>query len=111
MDESRLPVVIGVGQFTNRAQNPSDALEPLNMMALVARRAEAAAGVPGLLAHVDSLRVVNVLAWRYQDPAWQLAQRLRLRPVEALYTTIRSKTPQRLANPTAHPIPPPPTSL
>lgn len=104
MDESRLPVIIGVGQHTNRSEDLSDAREPLDMMALVARRAEEDAGVPGLLGRVDSVRVVNILGWRYEDPAWQLAQRLGLRPREALYTTIGGNTPQWLANDTADAI-------
>jgi acetyl-CoA C-acetyltransferase len=80
MDESRLPVIIGVGQYTNRLEDLSDTCEPLEMMALVARRAAEDAGAPGLLARVDSLRVVNVLAWRYDDPARQLAERLASAP-------------------------------
>jgi len=104
MDESRLPVIIGVSQHTNRSEDLSDAREPLDMMALVARQAEEDAGAPGLLSHVDSVRVVNFFAWRYEDPAWQLAQRLRLRPREALYTTLGGNTPQLLANETAEAI-------
>jgi acetyl-CoA C-acetyltransferase len=132
MDESRLPVIIGVAQYTNRSEDLSDACEPLDMMALVARRAEEDAGVPGLLTRVDSLRVVNILAWRYEDPARQLAGRLGLpvlrrrrirphgpatggsgrlwrrqaglQPREALYTTIGGNTPQWLANETADAI-------
>jgi acetyl-CoA C-acetyltransferase len=104
MDESRLPVIIGVGQHTNRSEDLSDAREPLEMMALVACQAEEDSGVPGLLAHVDSVRVVNILAWRYDDPARQLAQRLGIQPREALYTTIGGNTPQWLANDTADAI-------
>jgi acetyl-CoA C-acetyltransferase len=104
VDESRLPVIIGVGQYANRSEDLADAREPLDMMALVARRAEEDAGVPGLLAGVDSVRVVNVLAWRYDDPARQLAQRLGFEPREGLYTTIGGNTPQWLANGTADAI-------
>ncbi len=104
MDESRLPVVIGVGQHTNRSDDLADAREPLDLMALVARRAEDDAGVAGLLDRVDSLRVVNVLGWRYADPAGQLAERLGLHPRESLYTTVGGNTPQWLANATADAI-------
>ena len=104
MDESRLPVIIGVGQHTNRSEDLADAREPLDMMALVARRAEEDAGVSGLLDRVDSVRVVNVLGWRYADPARQLAERLDLSPREGLYTTVGGNTPQWLANETADAI-------
>jgi len=104
MDESRLPVIIGVGQYTNRSEDLSDAREPLEMMALVARLAERDTGVPGLLGRVDSVRVVNVLGWGYEDPARQLAERLGLRPREALYTAVGGNTPQWLANGTGDAI-------
>lgn len=104
MDEGRLPVIVGVGQYTNRSDDLADAREPLDMMAIVARQAEEDTGVPGLLASVDSVRLVNVLAWRYEDPARQLAQRLGFAPREGLYTTIGGNTPQWLANATADAI-------
>ena len=101
MDESRLPVIVGVGQYVNRSEDPADAREPVDMMAIVARRAEEDARTKGLLEKVDSVQVVNVLAWRYQDAPSLLVERLGVRPREKLYTTIGGNTPQWLANETA----------
>src|SRR3990172_7800128 len=101
MDETRLPVIVGVGQYTNRSEDPADAREPVEMMAVVARRAEEDARTKGLLERLDSVQVVNVLAWRYEDGAGLLAQRLGARPHEKVYTTIGGNTPQWLANQTA----------
>ena len=101
MDEARLPVIVGVGQYTNRSEDPADAREPVEMMAVVARRAEEDARTGGLLEKIDSIQVVNILAWRYEDAPALLAERLGARPREKIYTTIGGNTPQWLPNETA----------
>ena len=95
------PILVGVGQETFRGQEPESALEPVEMMALAARKAEEDAETKGLLARVDSVRVVNVLSWRYSDAAGLLAEQVGASPREKLYTTMGGNTPQWLVNETA----------
>lgn len=104
MAEATTPVIVGVGQYTSRSDDLADAREPVDMMVIVARRAEEDAQAKGLLARLDSLRVVNVLSWRYADAAALLAERLGIRPAETLYTTMGGNTPQWLATDTAQAI-------
>jgi acetyl-CoA C-acetyltransferase len=101
MVEANTPVIVGVAQYTNRSDDLADALEPVDMMALVARRAEEDAGATGLLERLDSLRVVNVMAWRYEDAVGLLAERLGIRPVDRLYSPMGGSSPQWLVNETA----------
>lgn len=101
---SDYPVIAGVGQVTNRARELRDAREPLDLMAEAARRAEEDAGLAGLLAKADSVRVVSVLSWPSQDPPSDLAARAGAPPGERLYTTIGGNTPQWLVNETAEAI-------
>jgi acetyl-CoA C-acetyltransferase len=100
--DDRTPILVGAGQLTQREVMPADALEPLAMMEVVARRAadDARAG-PGLLARIDSLAVVNVFCWPYANPPRLLAERLGIHPAEELYTTVGGSTPQWLVNETA----------
>ncbi len=95
------PILVGVGQETFRGQEPEHALEPVEMMALAARKAEEDAETKGLLARVDSVRVVNVLSWRYSAAAGLLAEQVGASPREKLYTTMGGNTPQWLVNETA----------
>ncbi len=104
MSSDNYPVIVGVGQYVNRSQELDDAREPLEMMALVARAAEADAGVEGLLARLDSLQVVNIIGWPYPDAPGLLAQRLGARPAQMVYTGVGGETPQRLINETAQAI-------
>jgi len=104
MSAANLPVIVGAGQFVNRSRDLTDACEPLEMMEIVARAAEDDAGVHGLLTSIDSLQVVNIIAWPYPDAPGLLATRLAARPAHRMYTTVGGETPQRLINETAERI-------
>jgi acetyl-CoA C-acetyltransferase len=100
--DDRTPILVGAGQLTQRDVAPAEALEPLAMMEVVARRAADDAGAgAALLARVDSLAVVNVFCWPYANPPRLLAERLGIHPDEKLYTTVGGSTPQWLVNETA----------
>jgi acetyl-CoA C-acetyltransferase len=103
MPNDNHPIIVGVGQHTVRDGSES-ALEPVDMMALVGRKAEEDSETKGLLAGVDSVRVVNIFAWRYADPAGLLAERIGAKPKESLYTTLGGNTPQLQINETADKI-------
>lgn len=104
MDERKVPIIVGIGQHTNRSADLVDAREPLEMMALVARKAEEDAQARGLLARLDSIRVVNLLAWSYVDAAGMLAERLGASPRDRVYSDIGGNMPQLLVNQTADAI-------
>ena len=71
MTTPRTPVLVGYGQVNQRDEDPS--VEPIELMAAAAR----AAADPRVLEAVDSIRIVNILSWRYRDPGLLLAQRIR----------------------------------
>lgn len=98
------PIIVGVGQHTVRGEDVEGAMEPVDMMALVARRAEEDAETKELLRRVDSVRVVNIFCWRYSDPAGLLAERIGASPKDKAYTTLGGNSPQRLVNETAEKI-------
>jgi acetyl-CoA C-acetyltransferase len=101
--DPRLPVIIGVGQTVQRANSVEEALEPVDLMAEAARAAAADAGVSGVPA-LDSVRIVQLLSWRYKDPARLLADALGVTTRETVYTTPGGNTPQMLVNTTADEI-------
>ncbi len=104
MPAPNLPVIVGVGQYVNRSRDLSEAREPLDMIDTVARAAQDDAGVQGLLPRIDSLQVVNIIAWPYPDTLGLVAERLGARPAHRIYSTIGGETPQRLINETAERI-------
>ncbi len=75
MPDPRTPVIVGQAQLEQRAPDPGDAREPLDLMQAAVRAAAEDAGVPSLLARADSLRVIRGV-WPYRNPARVLAERI-----------------------------------
>lgn len=97
VDESRIPVIIAVGEVTDRPTDPAAALEPVNLMAAAIRAAEADAGVP-LLHAIGSVEVVALLTWRYRDPAALLCEKLGIAPSRRINASMGGETPVRLVH-------------
>ena len=102
--DPRSPVIVGVGQHLQRADGLDDALSPVDLIVEAVRAAAADTGAANVLSHAQSLRVVQLLSWRYRDPAALVAARLGIQPAETAYTTAGGNTPQSLVNLTASEI-------
>ena len=90
--DPRTPVLVGYGQVNQHTENPS--VEPVDLMVTAAR----AAADPRVLEAVDSVRIVNLLSWRYRDPGLLLAQRIRADKAETRNTGVGGNVPQTLVN-------------
>jgi len=90
--DPRTPVLIGAGQVNQRNEDP--ATEPVDLMALAAREA----ADPRVLEALDSIRVVNLLSWRYRDPGLLIGRRVGAPEAATMYTGIGGNTPQSLVN-------------
>jgi acetyl-CoA C-acetyltransferase len=95
--DPRTPVVVGVGQLTQRPAELAGALEPVAMMIEAARRAAADAGAARLLPRVDLVAVVKG-AWRYPDPARILATGIGAVHARTALSTDGGNTPQTLVH-------------
>ena len=90
--DPRTPILIGVGQVNQFDESPE--VEPIDLMAVAACRAAESR----VLAAVDSIRVVNLLSWRYRDPGLLLGRRIGAPEASTWYTGIGGNTPQSLLN-------------
>ncbi len=90
--DPRTPVIVGVGQVNQREEAPE--VEPVDLMASAAREA----ADPRVLQALDSIRIVNLLSWRYRDPGLLLGARIGAPDAATVYTGIGGNTPQSLLN-------------
>mgnify|MGYP006265775287 CR=1 FL=1 len=90
--DPRTPVLVGVGQVNQRDESPHT--EPVDLMAAAAREA----ADPRVLQALDSVRVVNLLSWRYRDPGLLLAGRIGAADASTRYSGIGGNTPQSMLN-------------
>jgi acetyl-CoA C-acetyltransferase len=95
--DPRLPVVVGGGQWSNRVDRGASPLEPVDLMSEALRRAAEDAG-PGarLLEAADAVWVVQLLSWRYANPAALVAGRLGIAPRDTALSPIGGNEPQAL---------------
>ena len=90
----RVPVIVGIGEITDRPKEIIDGLEPLALLVEALKRAEADSGTK-LIDAIESLDVVNFLSWRYRDPEKLLSSRLGIRPKHAYYGPVGGESPIR----------------
>ena len=102
--DPRTPVIVGVGQHLHRTGTVEETLTPpveaLTLMEHAVHAAADDAGLDGPPA-AQSVRVVQLLSWRYGNPARLLADRLGIAPAELALTTPGGNSPQMLVNRTA----------
>ncbi len=98
--DPHLPVIVGVGQLTRKLETAAGASEPLAMMAEVTEAAAADSGT-ALLARVESVRVIEALAWRYPNPGALLGQQLGMPVRDSVKVATGGNGPQMAVNDTA----------
>jgi acetyl-CoA C-acetyltransferase len=91
-------VIVGVGQAQQRPDDPADALEPVDLLAVAARAAAEDTGAAGLLDAVDAVAVVQMVSWQYPDPGAALSRRLGIDPRTTITTTVGGNSPQMAVN-------------
>jgi acetyl-CoA C-acetyltransferase len=102
--DPRTPVLVGVGQLSQRVDRGAEPLEPVDLLVEAARQAAADSGITAVLDGIDSVRVVSILSWRYRDPGRLVARRLGVPDAHTVYTTGGGQTPQALLHRTAEDI-------
>jgi acetyl-CoA C-acetyltransferase len=99
--DPRTPVLVGVGQVTDRPTDRADPdrrHEPLGLMVGAVRAAleDAGGSSSRLLASVGSVRVVRCLQWNVPDPGALVVSELGISPAESMCSAIGGNTPQAL---------------
>jgi acetyl-CoA C-acetyltransferase len=99
MSADRSPVLVGVGQWSERCEDPAAAASPLAILAEATRRAADDAGAgKALLEALDTVGVAEVTSWPMRNPARLIAEALGIRPAREILTTIGGNSPQMLVN-------------
>jgi acetyl-CoA C-acetyltransferase len=97
--DPRTPVLVGVGQWTNRVDQGDEFVEPADLLAGALRRAADDSGTgEALLRGVEAVRVVSTLSGRYRDPATLVGERIGARPHDVAVSPLGGHEPQVLVN-------------
>jgi acetyl-CoA C-acetyltransferase len=100
IDWSRVPVVVGGGQITNRETDPSLAPDPFDLMTEAARDALTIGRLvlPGRPPTATHVWMVHSLSLRHGNPAPLLADRLGIADAETRCSGMGGSIPQWLVN-------------
>lgn len=98
------PVIVGVGQVSRRPAGADDLNDPVSLMVEAARAAAEDAGASGLLARIDSLRVVESLGWKSDNPPAAVAAGLRIDPADRVATATGGNGPLSLLHDTCRAV-------
>ncbi len=102
LSPDRIPVIAGIGEIMDRPKDVTQSLEPLALMTEAARRANVEAR--GLLRDTDSVDIIALVSWRYDDIGAQLADRLAISPRRNVYGTVGGESPIRFLHEAARRI-------
>ena len=98
MVDPRSPVVVGVGQVSQRVA-AADARAPIDLLADAAASPTPTRRPPrSLLDRVDVVAVAQIGSWPYPDPGALLARRLGIEPPATVVSTVGGNSPQLLVN-------------
>jgi acetyl-CoA C-acetyltransferase len=90
-----LPVIVGVGEITDRPADDEAGLEPLHLILRAAQQANQDAG-GGWLSRIDRLDVVPQLTWPYKDLSGLVADNLGIAPERPVHEEVSGDSPVRL---------------
>jgi acetyl-CoA C-acetyltransferase len=92
-------VVVGAGQWSNRVDRGDSPVEPVDLVAGALRRAAQDAGSSrDVLAAADSVWIVQLLSWRYANPAALVAERVGANPRDTALSPMGGNEPHALVN-------------
>lgn len=95
--DPRTPVIVGVGQRTQRPDDPSMAMEAVALMTSVVEAAADDAGARNLLHRLDAIGVVNG-AWKYSDPGRLVGEAVGSPDARTILSFNGGNTPQSFVN-------------
>ncbi|MFT7132326.1 MAG: acetyl-CoA C-acetyltransferase [Cyclobacteriaceae bacterium] len=94
------PVIIGVAQVEQRPADPLAGQQPIDMMVDAVRQAARDTGNEGLLAAVESVRVIRGI-WRYKQPAGYVAEKIGVPDAETVGSCFGGNMVQTVVNQSA----------
>jgi acetyl-CoA C-acetyltransferase len=97
--DPRTPVLIGVGQISNRVDRGAEVLEPVDLIVEALRRAAEDSGAgAAVLEGADAVHTVGLLSWRYRNAAALVGERVGAAPRVTTVTGMGGNGPQSLVN-------------
>lgn len=97
MSKKSYPIIVGAAQLTQHKQTP-DPLDPLSLMVKTSKMALENSGADNLEKFIDSIYMVNINSWSYEDAPGELGGILGITPINKVFLPDGGDSPQMLVN-------------
>ncbi len=97
MKKRHTPVIVGASQYM-QPKNSTSPLDPLGLMIRTSLAAFADSGAGDLLRYCDTVRVMNIVSYPYEDVCDELGKALGIASARSCYGGIGGNTPQLFVN-------------
>jgi acetyl-CoA C-acetyltransferase len=97
------PIILGAAQYT-QPKDTAQPLDPLNLMIKTCRMALKDNGTESIKLYLDTIYMVNVNSWSYEDAPSELSKIIGINPAEKVYLPDGGDSPQMLVNRAARAI-------
>ena len=99
MNDENIPVIIGTAQLVDRDADVDNFIEPVEMLAQVARKAAEASGVgDAILRGLDTIALVETIGWHPDNPVDLLSARIDASPSRQYVTGTGGQSGTMLIN-------------
>ena len=91
------PIIVGVAQYTQPKETPQ-AVDPLNLMVNTGQMALNDVGTDDIKENIDTIYMINIISWSYEDAPGELSKILGIKPVQKVYLPEGGNSPQMIVN-------------
>ena len=96
-NKKSIPIIIGVAQYT-QPKETAQAVDPLSLMVKTGQMALNDVGTEDIKEFIDTIYMINIFSWSYEDAPSELSKLLGIKPVQKVYMPDGGNTPQTMVN-------------
>ena len=97
MNKRSSPIIVGAAQY-KQPKDTAQPLDPLSLIEKTCRMAFTDSGVEELKEFIDSVYMININSWSYEDAPGELSKIIGVKPVQKVFLPDGGDSPQMLVN-------------
>ena len=97
MSKKLCPIIVGAAQYT-QPKDIAQPLDPLSLILKTCRKALNDSGAKEIKKFIDSVYMININSWSYEDAPGELSAIIGIKPVQKVFLPDGGDSPQMLVN-------------
>ncbi|MFX1339604.1 MAG: hypothetical protein ACFFDK_13410, partial [Promethearchaeota archaeon] len=97
MSKALCPIIVGAAQYT-QPKDIAQPLDPLSLIVKTCRKALMDSGAEEIKEYIDSVYMININSWSYEDAPGELSKIIGIKPIQKIFLPDGGDSPQMLVN-------------